>query len=161
MKRILIALAIAAVIGGFLIWWLSPSQVVKRRTHSLMSTMTLEKGSGMAARQLGVYSLNGLIADELILETPTIEQANGTFPHDQIESGFSWLGSQASFTKFEVETIHSIEVDGNRAKVKATIEGTVVLSEYRPADGMYDVELDWVREEDGWKLTRARWVESR
>lgn len=161
MKRILIIGAAVLIAGGFLFWWLSPEQVLKRRTVKLLDAMTLSEGSGAAGRQMNSYALNGLIGKELALQTPTIEQANGTFEKSEIEAGFQWLTSQAKFTRFELKQVDSVMIDGNRATVNAAIEGVVALPSYRPADGAYRVELDWRREEDGWKLIRARWDEAR
>lgn len=159
MKRILIPLAAVALIAGFLVWWFSPTQVVKRRTNRLLDVMTMSEGSSPATRQLGVYSLNGLIASELVLDTPTIGDANGIFERSQIESGFSWLAGNAKSSNLKIESIESIEVNGDEATVKATIDAVVILSDYRPADGIYAVELDWRKEKDGWRLTRALWVD--
>ena len=161
MKRYLIPAVIVALLAGFVVWWLSPVQVVTRRTKSLLSAMTLQEGRGKASSTLSVYSLNPLIAKELILETPTISQANGTFDRSEIESGFSWLANQGKFTKFKIEELRSVTINGDRATVDAKIEGVVVLSEMRPADGLYDVELDWIREDDGWRLSKAKWIEAR
>lgn len=159
MKRILIPLAAVALIAGFLVWWFSPTQVVKRRTNRLLDVMSMSEGSSPATRQLGVYSLSGLIARELVLDTPTISDANGIFERSQIESGFSWLAGNAKSSKLKIEDIESIEVNGDEATVKATIDAVVILSDYRPADGLYAVEFDWRKEEDGWRLSRALWVD--
>lgn len=161
MKRILIPVAIVAVLAGFLFWWLSPTQVVKRRTMRLMDVMTMSEGSSPATRHLGVYSIGNLISSELVLDTPTISDANGIFQRSQIESGFSWLAGAAKSSTLKIEEIESITVNGNEATVKATIDAVVILSEYRPADGRYDVELDWRKEEDGWRLIRALWIDLR
>ena len=161
MKRLFVILPVVAVVVGFLVWWLSPTQQVKRQTGKLMKTLTVEQGTSPAVRQLGGYSLNGLIAKELILETPTISEANGTFEREQIETGFSWMVGQAKFTKFKVRDFETVEVNGTRAKVTAIIEGTVAFALYRPVDGPYRVEMDWEKEEDGWHLSRAKWTESR
>lgn len=161
MKKILPVVVAAIVAIGFLAWFFSAEQVVKRRTGKLMSTLSMEEGSGKAGRQMNSLALGNLIADELELETPTIEEANGTHQKTEINSGFTWLTSVAVFTKFEVVDYHSISVTGNTAKVSASIEATVALTTYRPADGLYEVELDWIKAKDGWRLTRAKWVEGR
>ena len=161
MKRILIPLAAVALTAGFLAWWLSPTQVVKRRTNRLMDVMSMSEGSSAATRQLGVYSLNGLIAAELVLDTPTISDANGIFERSQIESGFSWLAGNAKSSELRIEDLESITVNGDEATVRATVDAVVILSDYRPADGLYSVELDWRKEKDGWRLTRAQWIDLR
>lgn len=161
MRRFLFIALAAVLAGGFLAWWLSPGQVVKRRTEKLMSTLTMEEGSGGAARHLNTLSLGNLIADEISLETPTIGEANGEFQRADINSGFSWLTTRAKFTKFAVEEFVKIEVSGDTAFVEAKVLAEVELQNYRPADGLYDVEFNWHRTDDGWQLARARWMESR
>ena len=157
MKRLRLPLLLLALLGGFLFWWFSPGQIVKRRTGSLLSTLTLESGSGVSGRQLGTYSLNALLASEVKLDTPTITEANGTFEREELESAFSWLCNQAKQTRFELKDFKSVEVDGDTAVVVVLLEALVELPTYRPADGRYDATFDWRREEDGWRLTRARW----
>ena len=159
MKRNLPIAAAVVVIGGFLFWYLSTEQVLKRRTEKLLSVLTFEEKRSMMGSQMGSYSLNALVAKELVLESPSSE-ANGNFGRDQIESGFAWLGGQAKFTQFEVKEFQAVTVNGNLATVEALIDGVVALSEYRPVDGLYQVTLDWQKEDDGWKLAKAKWVEA-
>jgi hypothetical protein len=159
--RISLIAAVTVVIAAFLFWWLSPTQVLKRRTEKLLSVLTFDEGRNLVSSQMSGYSLNALVAKELTLETPTVAEANGTFDRDQIETGFAWLGTQSKFTKFKVREFQSVSVNGDQATVEAKIDGTVVLAEYRPVDGLYNVTLHWQREEDGWRLTKAKWVEGK
>ena len=161
MKRILAPIAVVLVILGFLVWWMSPTQVVKRRTSSLMNTLTMAEGSGQAERQSGSFSLTGLLEKELTLEAPNYEEANGTFDRTTVESGFSALANNAKFTKFEVKEFREVEVVGDEATVTAQVESVVALPEFRPLDGLYEVTMIWRKEEDGWRLAKAKWSESR
>lgn len=158
MKRLAISLVILASLAGFGIWWFSDTQVLKRRTLSLLTTLTLDSGTGKVGRQMGTYSLNALLASEVALDTPTIKEANGSFQRDELESIFSWLCNQAKETRFELEDLRSVTVDGDKATVNLTLFGLVVLPNYRPADGTYDVSFDWQKEKDGWRLTHATWT---
>jgi hypothetical protein len=142
---------------AFGIWWFSPVQVLKRRTESLLTTLTLDSGTGKAGRQMAAYSLNSLLASQVELENPEIEDANGSFERAELESAFSWLCNQARQTRFEAGKFHSVNVNGDAAKVKLSLTGLVELPTYRPADGTYDVTFDWQKEEDGWRLRRAVW----
>ncbi len=157
MKRYLLPVVVLVLLAAFGVWWYTPYQVVKRKVGSLLSTLTLEAGSGKAGRNLRGYTLHDLLASEVELVTPTIEEANGTFQRDEIDSAFSWLCNQAKQTSFVMEEVREITIDGDRAKVRLTLTGLVELPTYRPADGRYDVTFDWVKEEDAWKLTRAVW----
>jgi hypothetical protein len=159
MKRMMIPALALALLAGFAVWWFSPAQVIKRRTNSLLETLTLDAGTGRAARQMGVYSLNALLAAEVQLETPTIDQANGTFDRADLESAYTWLCGQARQMRFDMRRIHSIDVTGDRGIVEFSLEALVELPTYRPADGNYRVTFEWRREEDTWRLARATWLE--
>ncbi|MES2923631.1 MAG: hypothetical protein V4819_18895 [Verrucomicrobiota bacterium] len=157
MKRLAISLVVLALLAGFAFWWFSDTQVLKRRTQSLLTTLTLDSGTGKVGRQMGSYSLNKLLASEVALDTPSIKEANGSFQRDELESIFSWLCNQAKETRFELQDLRSVTVNGDKAKVDLTLIGLVVLPSYRPADGTYDVTFDWQKEKDGWRLNHATW----
>ena len=157
MKRLIISLAILALLGGFATWWFSDTQVLKRRTQSLLTTLTLDSGTGKVGRQMGTYSFNALLAGEVALDTPTIKEANGTIQRDELESLFSWLCNQAKETRFELLDLRSVTVNRDKAQVDLTLFGLVVLPNYRPADGKYDVTFDWQKDKDGWRLNHATW----
>ena len=160
MKRSVISALIVALIGAFAFWWFSPVQVVKRRSLTLLRTLTLEPGSNSPSRQMGTYSLNALLANDVELENPTIKEANGSFERPELESVFSWLCSTAKQTRFELNRFRSITINGDHAKVDMSLTGFVELPTYRPADGKFDATFDWVKEKDGWRITRASWKEA-
>jgi hypothetical protein len=157
MKRMLRVAGAVGFLALASVWWFSPTQVLKRRTLSLMSTLTMDRGAGKTSRQFATYSLNRLLAPEVKLENPTIHEANGTFERTELESAFSWLANQARETRFELKKVLSISVNGDVGSVEVALEGLVELPAYRPADGQYHASFDWVKMEDGWRLTRASW----
>ncbi len=157
MKRLVISSIVLAILAGLAAWWFSDTQVLKRRTQSLLTTLTLDSGAGKVSRQMGSYSLNALLASEVALDTPTIKEANGTFQREELESLFSWLCNQAKETRFKLQDLRNVAINGDKATVNLTLIGLVVLPNYRPADGTYDVTFDWQKEKDGWRLTRASW----
>lgn len=157
MKRIALPVFAAAILAAFLFWWFSPVQVVKRRTHTLLETLTMEAVTGKAARQTGVYSLNALLASEVELVTPTIPEANGTFERQEMESAYSWLAEQAKMTRFDLVKLHSVKAQADQADVTFSLDAVVELPNSRPADGRYEVVFRWIRENDQWRLSRAEW----
>ncbi len=159
MKRLAISLVILAALGGLAYWWFSDTQVLKRRTQSLLTTLTLDSGQGKVGRQMGAYSLNALLSSQVKLDTPTIKEANGTFQREELESAYSWLCNQAKETRFDLKRIRSVTINGDQATVELTLVGLVVLPQYRPVDGTFDVTYEWQKEKDGWRLTSASWTE--
>ena len=160
MKRALIIATVLILAVGFGVWWFSPTQVVKRRTTELLDTMSFGEGTGKPARGLRVYAISRMLDEVVHLETPTISEANGTFERSELESGFSFLLNRAKRSEFSVEDFSSVTVDGDSATVVFTVEALVELPTYRPADGRYEVEFSWKRAEDGWRLSRAKWMEN-
>ncbi len=159
MKRLVISIILLAILAGLGAWWFSDTQVLKRRTQSLLTTLTLDSGTGKVGRQMGAYSLSSLLASEVQLDTPTIKEANGSFQRAELESAYSWLCNQAKETRFELKKLRSVTVTGDQATVDLTLTGLVVLPQYRPVDGTFDVIYEWQKEKDGWRLTRASWTQ--
>lgn len=160
MKRLGLPLVILALLGAFACWWYAPTQVLKRRTQALLHTLTLESGTTRSSRQMGVYSLSALLASQVELDTPTIDEANGSFERSEIESAFSWLCEQAKQSRFELLQFRSVKIEGGQAEVAFALEALVELPHSRPADGRYEVTFRWQLENDVWHLTRASWVEA-
>jgi len=158
MKRIFPAILLLALAGAFLYWWFSPVQVVKRRTGSFLKILTLQASESPASRQLGAYSLNALLAEQVALESTTINEANGTFERPELESAYAWLCQQARQTRFDIVKFESVAVTGKRAKVTFTLDALVELPTHRPADGIYQVVFDWQETNDGWRLATAKWT---
>lgn len=161
MKRVWSYAIVVLLAAGFAFWWFSPKQVLKRRTMSLLETVTLDAGGSRNGRQMAVYSLNALLASEVTLENPTISEANGTFERQEMESAFSWICQQAKQTRFTLEDLESISVSGDTGEVVCVLEALVEMPGVRLADGIYQARFSWRRENNEWRLERAVWMEAK
>lgn len=155
MKRIAPTVIVLALSGAFAFWWFSPRQVVKRRTGTLLRTLTLEEGG--AGRRMAVYSLNALLAPEVELATPEVPEADGSFTRADVESAFTWLCGQARQTRFEAREFRAITVDGDHATVALMLDALVELPGRSLLDGPGDAVFHWRKGNDGWRLSRAEW----
>lgn len=156
MKKLLIVLTCVAVLLPLAIWWYSPEQVIMRRTKHLMEVISMNEGRG-PMRQAKVFSMNAMLAPDVIMETPKIPDANGIFTRQEIESGFSWICQNAKSSSFRITSFKSVEVSDERAKVEATAEGFMELRTTRPADGTFRISIDWVKSDDGWRFEKVLW----
>lgn len=161
MKRYAPPIIIIALLAAFGFWWFSPVQVLKRRTEKLLQTLNLQSGTGKAMRQMNVYSLSSILADEVELKSSSITEANGVFPRSEMESAYSWLCEQANQCRFELVKFESIKSDGNSGDVTFLVKALVELPERRPADGVYQVTFHWQHDDAGWLLERAEWQEEK
>ena len=157
MNRALTGTAILLALCGFLVWWFHPAQTLKRRSKSLMNTLTLAEGAGAASRNLKLNPLARAIADEVTLRGTGSRRANGTFQRESIEAGFSWLTRNARSSRFQIRQFDSIAISGNVATVTATVDAEVILPDATPLDGIHTVTLTWLGEGNAWRLTACEW----
>ncbi len=157
MKRLIFILAALLVLTPLAIWWASPEQVIKRRTKHLMEVISIDSGTGSTFRQAKVFSMNALLAPEVELVSPDIPDANGSFDKEVLESAFSWICQNAKQSEMTVENFESIVITGDRAAVRATVKGFLELAVYRPADGRFDVTIEWIKGGDGWRFEKVIW----
>ena len=158
MKRAMFATLGGVLLACFLLWWFSPGQVLKRRVLVLFETVTLDKAAALSSRQMGVYSLNALLAPNVTIENQTIDEANGSFERSEIESTFSWLCQHAKQTRFELKNLEAVTISGDIGEVSCTVEALVELPAHRPADGIYHARFRWRRGDDGWRLESVLWT---
>lgn len=154
MKRFaLVAVGIVAC-GLFVFWWYSDKQVVKRRTQALLDTVTIEKSTSKIARGLQAAGLDGFLASNIRLEVPD-EEASGWLGRGSVSSGFRYVADQADFTRFKLEKIDSVNVDGDKATLSGILEAKAVVRGETRIDGSYRTEFTWKRTDDGWKITEV------
>ncbi len=157
MKRLIVGAGVLLVTVGFLVWWFHPDHVLKRRTRSLLDTLTLAEGAGTAARNLKAYPLNRLLAAQVELVGTGDRRADGVFSRSEVESGFSWLATNARSSSVVVRRFEAVTRDGDRGEVRVVVDARVELRDAVALDGPHDVRLGWVRGDDGWRLESAEW----
>lgn len=158
MKRLLIPLAAALVLIPLGLWWFSAEQTIKRRSNHLLNVITLPENSNRSFRQTKVYSLNSILSNKIQLSTPEIPESDGGYEKIQIENGFSWLCSNARQAIFTNRKFTLIDVKNDIARVEITVDAFVELPTHRPADGVYDITLEWRRNTNKqWLLDSATW----
>ncbi len=157
-KTVIISLcALLLLLIPFSMWWFSEERTIKRRSEHLMDVLTISADTKGIFRQVKVFSINGVIAPQIEIESATIAKANGSFRKDQIESAFSWICNNAKESEFEITEFNKIEIEGNRATVRATVKGFMVIKSDRVIDGFSDVTLHWEKIDGSWVLMKMIW----
>ncbi len=157
-KTVIISVcALLLVLIPFSMWWFSEERTIKRRSDHLMDVLTISADTKGIFRQAKVFSINGVIAQQIEIESATIAKANGSFQKDQIESAFSWICRNAKESEFEITEFNKIEIEGNRATVSATVKGFMEINSDRVVDGFSDVTLHWEKIDGAWMLTKMIW----
>lgn len=160
MRRLLVPLVSLLLIGGFLAWWFSPTQVVKRHTKALLELLTMEQGTAGMSRIQGSFKLDRLLARKVEIEVPSIAEANGVFDKSEVGSAYNWLCQSARETRMKLDGIDSIGISGNKAVVVTSLNALVDMKGFRPVDGPGEATFTWQKTEDGWLLEKAVWKSS-
>jgi hypothetical protein len=156
MKRPLIAVVVILIISIPLgMWWFSAEQVLKRRTQHLMDVMTISSGSAGPSRQAKVFSMNGLMADEVSITSPDVSEANGKFDKQEIESAFSWICQNAKRSQMKILDYRSVEIDGEKGRVEVLVECLLEMPMGTPISGQYLITIDWAKQDDGWRYEKV------
>lgn len=138
-------------------WWFSEERAVKRRSEHLMNVLTISADTGGIFRQAKVFSIKGVLAEQIEIESLTIARANGSFRKDEIESAFSWICRNAKESEFEITEFREVKIEGNLATVRVTVDGFMEIKSERLADGFSDVILHWQKRDGTWVLTKMVW----
>lgn len=158
MKRPLAMLGLLVIATAVIVWWFQPAQALKRRTKSLMETLTFADGAGAASRKMKIRPLSEAVADEVEIRGAGDDRADGMFDRSEIEAGFAWFAGSARSSRFRILDFESVTVEGDTGTVTAEVDATVVLDENRPLDGPHRVTLVWRHDGNSWRLTRAEWT---
>lgn len=157
MKRIILAILLLATAAGAAWWWFLPEQVLKRRTISLLETLTLSAGEGISSRQMKVYSLHALLAEQVVLANPRVQEANGEWQRADVEAAFSAVCQHAKMTQFDLLEIREFIHEGDKVTMQITLDAKVEMPEILVVNGKHHAKLIWTLHEQGWLLESSQW----
>lgn len=155
MKRLIVGIVVLAAVAGFVIWWFSPTQVLKRRTRALLDTVTVDASSGRIARGMQASGIDGFLAPRVNLEVPD-EEASGSWRRDEVGAGFRYVAARCDFTRFELDSIESLVIGEDSATLDGWIDAEVQVDKKTRVSGRYRTEFTWTKSEDRWRITAVR-----
>lgn len=155
MKRLIVGLAVLAAVVGFALWWFSPRQVVMRRTRALLDTVTVDAGSGNASRGLQASGIDGFLAKNVKLEVPD-EEASGSWSRDLVGAGFRYVAVECDFTRFELESIESLQIEEDKAVLDGWVDAEVQVDKKTRVSGRYRTEFTWTRGDSKWQISSVK-----
>lgn len=161
-RPLLVAAALIVALAGSLAFWFSPTQVVKRRVLAMIRTASVPESMPEIARASRGRNLSDYLAPTVRLAGPehVDEIPQGGIDRSQIAAAYTAAAGMCRFISLEDVEFESIDVLGDSAEVRFTVDAIVQLPSSRPLDGIQHVELQWSKTDDGWRLTRASWTES-
>lgn len=158
MKRFLPVLVLIAAVTGLSLWWFSPRQIVMRRTEKLLEVLTIPEAATRQSRHGGAYSFNALIGKSVMLSNPDIEEANGTFRKDEIETAYSYLANHAKRTHFRPKDWVSAIRHGAEYEIVIDLDAYVELRDRKITEGPHRAAFRWRKDEKSvWRLAGVSW----
>jgi hypothetical protein len=155
-KRAVVAAVLAALLGAFLLWWLSPSQVIQRRIHNLFETASFSTPQGVVSSSQRAATLDALLAAEVTLATP-VPRANRTYRRGELVDSFRLLLQQASSFQLDDLTIDSLTVSGPTAEARISFSAQLVIPpRERPLNGPYSASISFIKAGSTWQLAAIR-----
>lgn len=155
--RLLVLLAVLTAATGFTIWWFSPAQVVTRKTHKLLETLSLAADSGDAPRQLRSVALERQLAAHVLLKVTDDEGFDGPQSRSDLLALYSALCKITKASTFKLQGIQSLQIQDGRAEMTAQVSAHVELSDAsKPYNGDYPTRFVWQKSGDhGWQLSEV------
>lgn len=164
MKRLLmIVVPVAILLGGFLIWRNQPAKVVERRVKALLQAATVEEGTSSLIKGTRGNAVEGYLSDKVTLDGPATDEEEYThrdYTRSDLVTNFSALASMAKSITIKEPVFESIEIDGDTATVHADVEVSVDLGGKQILNGTQKMTLTWVKNPDGWQMSKAAWTEN-
>ena len=157
MNRKWIIIGISVVFLGLAVWRYSPTQVVKRRTETLLDVFSMGRDVGPGGRRLDVYRLNGLLADQIEVKASFTDEES--VQKEDVESAYSWLCDKVVESKIEINKWQSIVIEDDTASLSAVVQGLVEMPKVRYLDGQYDARFQWRKIDGDWLLVSIDWQE--
>jgi hypothetical protein len=164
MKRLLmIVVPVVVLLGGFLIWWSQPAKVVARRVAGLLQAASVEEGTSSLVKGTRGNAVEKYLSDKVTLDGPAADEEEYThrdYTRSDLVTNFSMLASAAKSITIKEPVFESIDIDGDTATVQANVEATVDLGGKQILNGTQKMTLTWVKNPDGWQLSKAAWTET-
>lgn len=154
-KPLLVAAAALALTIGFLLWWFSDTQVLKRRTAELAGVFTIKADDGKAARLSKNQTLAGLLHPEFSCSVD-LENHRGEHSKDKLIEAHLYLGQVCEASAVRIGKIEVVSVSGKRAEVRSDFSFSVRLKGGESYTETAPATLSWSNADgSGWKLRQV------
>lgn len=164
-KKLIYTLVPFALILGFLFWWFSTSQVLKRRSADLLDCIRMEDGTGRIERSFKAENLRDLIDDTVTVVYPEMESTFShryatneaiTLPEDRAKSALLYLTELAEWITVSNETIEVSQHDDSSAQVSVEFDLAAKLKGKAEQSAKLRGSFEFSYSNNRWLLTAAR-----
>lgn len=156
MKKPLIIIGTSFVLAtGFLIWWFSDTQVIKRQTVELTELFTMSSGDGKASRVASNQNLAKLL-DQKFTCTIDLDNYQGNHGRDALLEAHLYLGQSCQFSSVQVSDINIQSQTDSSATVQAEFSISVRMKGGSTHSESSPATLTWAKtSNDEWRLAEV------
>ena len=152
-KPLVIATVAFALVIGFLVWWFSDAQVIKRKTHALVEAFTIYADDGKASHVSKNQTLAELL-DAKFTCTIHLDAYDAEHRRDELISAHLYLGQVCETSQVKVTHMEITSLTDDTA----TVVGKFSISVREKNGGSHaessPARLEWGKSGNGqWKLT--------
>jgi hypothetical protein len=158
MKKILTYSAIASLVLGLFAWWYyQPKRLLERRLNQLIETLSFDPASTRTSRLLKSSSV-GKFFDQHVEITSPIDDANGNFSPEDLNTAYSYLSENAREIVIHRDSTVQTQIDRDYATQEFEADVKVSISRWlQELNGRYFVTVHWRKTTEGWKIHSTTW----
>ena len=156
-RRISIFALLGVLLLGFMGWWYSPTQVMKRRCDSFFNVISFSEKQEPTAKQVQALKLADFLDRDITISGPQIsEEIESPISRGELQAVFSAIAEASSFIAITEREYEFIGVDGDEATAQVMV--TVEIGHPEAAsrfNGSHRMMLNWHRVKKVWVIDKV------
>ena len=151
-SRTAILLSLVAI-AIFSVWWLSPSQIIKRQTHTIVQCLDIPETATKTYRALKTHNFSNLLADAVLCQVD-IANYKKEFSRDQLIESHQLYSYNVASASAAANHIEVSIIDQQNASSKANVSFTIRSKKVAASSEKIELQLNWKKNDAGnWQLT--------
>jgi len=155
-KSRLMALITLTGVVVILAWWLSPSQIIKRQTKTVVQCLDIPQTATKTYRALKTNSFSNLLERSVTCQV-NIANYQRQFSRDQLIESHQLFAFHVDSSVAKIDSIDVEIIDDDHATANTVIDFAVSSKKTSLATEKIELNLSWSKSEAGkWKLTKVK-----
>ena len=147
-----------AIMTAFLVWWFSPSQVVKRQTNTVIKCLDIPETATKTYRALKTTSFSNLLANTVTCHVD-IANYQRDLGHAQLVESHQLYAYHVDWASAKASNIKVSIIDDQHATTQADLNFTISSKKMAASSEIIALNLSWQKNDAGkWQLTKVEMI---
>lgn len=156
-SRVAMLISLVAIII-VLVWWFSPSQIIKRQTQTIVQCLDIPETATKTYRALKTNSFSNLLAKNVSCRVD-IAEYKSKFSRDQLIESHQMYAYNVASAVAEASNIKVHIIDDKNARANTDIYFAITSKKIAAISEKIELNLDWKKTDTGkWRLTNIEMV---